>query len=245
MTFAPRRRRAPGYDLFKLVVAMILAILFVLLMLPGSHIVPMFLREPPPAPLASPTAILPRPTQTVATADPSLAATVTGQPSRTSAPPYPTHSGPSAPGTMTTMPSLTPSPQETPEDEPTHAPTLAPTPALTPTPIVIHTPVEPPPPPDANACPSASTRIQNGDSLRVLVRLNFRTGPGLTWPIIQTNKPGTPLQVIGGPTCTRLSAPDGPAKAYLWWNVRMEDSRQGWSAEGSLNGLYYFLEPGD
>jgi hypothetical protein len=76
----------------------------------------------------------------------------------------------------------------------------------------------------------------------VLSRLNFREGPGLNWPIILTNNPSTEMLVIGGPQCTLRSTPGGP-KAYLWWNVRMKNGLEGWSAEASLINPNYFLDP--
>ncbi|MDP2777190.1 MAG: hypothetical protein Q8O48_06080 [Anaerolineales bacterium] len=91
-------------------------------------------------------------------------------------------------------------------------------------------------------CPSAITRIKIGDTVRVLLRLNFRYGPGLNWPIIQTNNSGTDLEVIGGPVCTTLLT-DAGLKAYLWWNVRTTDGLEGWSAEAPLVNPYYFLDP--
>jgi hypothetical protein len=103
-------------------------------------------------------------------------------------------------------------------------------------------PTGPVPTSDPNACPSAVTRIRVGDSVRVLFRLNFRTGPGLNWPILLTNNPGTRMDVIGGPVCTRRSTPGGD-RAYLWWNVRLQNGLEGWSAEAPLINPYYFLEP--
>lgn len=91
-------------------------------------------------------------------------------------------------------------------------------------------------------CPSAMTRIKIGDTVRVLLRLNFRYGPGLDWAIIQTNNSGTGLEVIGGPVCTTLLTDAGP-RAYLWWNVRTADGLEGWSAEAPLINPYYFLDP--
>jgi hypothetical protein len=75
----------------------------------------------------------------------------------------------------------------------------------------------------------------------VLDWLNFRAAPGLGKTIHHTNKPGTQMEVIGGPVCTQQA--ENPPRAYLWWNVRMEDGREGWSAEAPLNFPNYFLEP--
>jgi hypothetical protein len=55
-----------------------------------------------------------------------------------------------------------------------------------------------------------------------------------------TNLPGTELKVVGGPVCYPYE--DG---AYLWWQVQTQANEIGWSAEGSLNGNLYFLQPID
>jgi hypothetical protein len=31
--------------------------------------------------------------------------------------------------------------------------------------------------------------------------------------------------------------------AYLWWQIQLPDGNVGWSAEGSLHGSFYFMEP--
>jgi hypothetical protein len=55
-----------------------------------------------------------------------------------------------------------------------------------------------------------------------------------------TNATGTELEIIGGPACTAI----GRNAAYQWWQVRRaEDGKVGWSAEASLTGRFYFLEP--
>jgi hypothetical protein len=168
-------RYAPGYDLFKLIVTIVLAAILFILMLRGC--------APKPAPAATPTATLT--------------------------------------ATETVVPSMTMTLQ------PTSSPTLTFTPMPTTNP---------------NDCPSADTRIKVGDKAKVLYRLNFRSGPGLEWPILFTNAPGATMDVIGGPTCTPMRTRMGSG-AYLWWNLRMPDGREGWSAEASLLGQYYFLEP--
>jgi hypothetical protein len=113
-----------------------------------------------------------------------------------------------------------------------------PTPTLSLTPV----PTESIPTSDPNACPSSPTRIQVGDRVRVLSWLNFRTGPGRHWPIIQTNISGTVMEVVGGPVCTIRNTAEG-TKAYLWWKVRMDNGQEGWSAEAPLIDPIYFLEP--
>ena len=95
---------------------------------------------------------------------------------------------------------------------------------------------------DPNTCPSASTHIQNGNKVRVLRWLYLRTHPGLNSKIILTNKPGATMDIIGGPVCT-LKSTTKASGAYLWWNVRTENGREGWSAEAPLILPYYFMEP--
>ncbi|MDP1547713.1 MAG: SH3 domain-containing protein [Anaerolineales bacterium] len=115
-------------------------------------------------------------------------------------------------------------------------------PVLTPEPTQTEEPpAEPQVASDLNECPSNPTRIQVGFTVRVLDWLNFRAAPGLGKTIQHTNSPGTEMEVIGGPICAPQSGE--PPRAYLWWNVRMEDGREGWSAEAPLNFPNYFLEP--
>jgi hypothetical protein len=208
MTRGSRPKYAPGYDLFKLIVAAILTIILVALLLldrqqrpalPGLTVMPAGATE-------TLTSLLPTVTEMI------RPATIAAQSLSTPIPP-----------TVTPLPF--------PTSTPTTSPLGAPLPAST---EVIQ--------PDANTCPSASSRIRIGDNLRVLTRLNFRTGPGLNWPIILTNNPGTIMQVIGGPICTRLNASEG-LRAYLWWNVRTQNDQEGWSVEASLISPHYFLAP--
>ena len=125
------------------------------------------------------------------------------------------------------------------EIPPTATPTVEATPTQTTpaetTPSVLF------PSSDPNECPSHPTRIQVGYTVFVQDWLYFRTGPGLNYSIQHTNRPGTEMEVIGGPVCTVKG--DDPPKAYLWWNVRMKDGREGWSAEAPLNFPNYFLGP--
>jgi hypothetical protein len=116
------------------------------------------------------------------------------------------------------------------------------TPLPTPTPGLTPVPTESIPTSDPNACPSSPTRIQVGDRVRVLSWLNFRTGPGRHWTIIQTNISGTVMEAVGGPVCTIRNTAEG-TKAYLWWKVRMDNGQEGWSAEAPLIDPIYFLEP--
>jgi len=73
----------------------------------------------------------------------------------------------------------------------------------------------------------------------ILRRLNFRSSPGIRNNWILTNIPGTQVEVIGGPECTRYQN----GGAYLWWQIRLPNGMEGWSAEASAFGGFYFMEP--
>lgn len=217
MTEPPRTRYVPGYDLFKLIVAVTLAVILFLLMLRDksggdgefeSTSTPTFADTPTLQAIPSFTET-PAPSQIVTDAPFTPAPTLTSTPASTA--------------TQTAVPPPTESP----------APVIPP---VTPTP-------EPPPSPtpDSNACPSNPTQIQVGDKVKVLDWLNFRDGPGLNYPVRHTNRPGTEMEVIGGPICTVKGG--DPPRAYLWWNVRMGNGKEGWSAEAPLNFPNYFMEP--
>ena len=77
-----------------------------------------------------------------------------------------------------------------------------------------------------------------GKQAQVAANLYERSAAGLDKPVLLTNLPGARLDVIGGPTCT----PYGSG-AYLWWNVKTAAGVTGWSAEASLDGKTYFLQP--
>ncbi len=202
MTRLSERKYVPFYDLFKLIVAVILAIILILLLLRNRQELP-----------AQPLGILNPPTATT-----------------TSTPLLPT-------ATKTVIPATS-----TPETQPTATSAVA-----TPNPLPTSTPnVQPPatesiPTSDPNACPSAPPHIQSGNKVRVLHWLYLRTHPGLNSQVILTHKPGTTLDIIGGPVCTQKSTTTGSG-AYLWWNVRTENGREGWSAEAPLVLPYYFME---
>jgi hypothetical protein len=70
--------------------------------------------------------------------------------------------------------------------------------------------------------------------------LNLRASPVFGSTLILTSPTGTELEIIGGPTCQPYQG-----GAYLWWQVSRSDGQTGWSAEGSINGNFYFLEPLD
>jgi hypothetical protein len=72
----------------------------------------------------------------------------------------------------------------------------------------------------------------------MLVNLNMRSAPDIKAPLIQTNLAGTQVEIIGGPECN----PQGE-NAYLWWQIRLANGTEGWSAETPLIQKSYFLEP--
>lgn len=201
-----RTRYAPGYDLFKLIVAILLTVLLIVLLLRERdkrfEALSMSITQAVVADVIAPTATIPAP-----------ASTAMPEPTQTESAP--------------TQPPVT----ETPVTE--TAPTET---AATQTP-----PADPQPVSDPNECPSNPTRIQVGMTVRVLDWLNFRAAPGLGKTIQTTNRPGTQMEVIDGPVCTLQGG--NPPRAYLWWNLRMADGREGWSAEAPLNFPNYFMEP--
>lgn len=207
---------APGYDLFKLIVAVILTIILILLLLIESRAryaglsltsAASFMTER----AALPTMTLQPPVAFTSTASIEMISTQT----------------PVMESTPTQLAILEPTPAET-----------IPTQQPPPTEVAA---VETVPASDPNECPTNPTRIQAQDTVLVKDWLNFRTGPGLHYEIQRTNRPGIQMEVIGGPVCT---IKDGnPPRAYLWWNVRMETGQEGWSAEAPLNFPNYFLEP--
>ncbi len=196
-----RTRYAPGYDLFKLTVAVILTVILIVLLLREQN--ERF------AALQSAVATL---TETVPLALPTVTLAPSSAP--TEAPPDET--------TETSPPEESES-ESTPQEQPS---------AEADDQDAASNPDE---------CPSNPTRIQAGMTVRVLDWLNFRAAPGIGKTVLRTNRPGTEMEVIGGPVCTPQA--ENPPRAYLWWNVRMEDGREGWSAEAPLNFPNYFLEP--
>jgi len=198
--------RAPLYDLFKLIVAIILLLIFIFLV----WIQPTGASQPVPS--TSTSTPLPSSTSTVAS------------PTQTSIPP-----------TMTPEPTDTPSPTSAPTLETTNSPeaTESPVPETLPTPI-IEIPSEP------EVCAAVSrSQLQTGMKAIIQRRLNFRSSPGIMNNWMLTNLPGTQVEVIGGPACTRYQN----GGAYLWWQIKLPNGLTGWSAEASAFGTFYFMEP--
>jgi len=190
---------APIYDLFKLIVAIILLIILLALTW----------------------------TRPDASSQP-----VTDVQTLTPLPPTPTVESP----TQTPIPpTATPVPSETPTQipAPTDSPSAVPTDEPLPTPIV-----EIPSEPEECAAYSRS-QLQVGVKAVIQRRLNFRSYPGLFNNLIWTNDPGTEVEVIGGPSCTRYEQ----GGAYLWWEIQLPDGSTGWSAEASAFGSFYVMEP--
>ena len=203
--------RAPLYDLFKLIVTIILILLFLFLIWGGRT-------QTPPPPPATLTPFLPTGTVDSATSTPP-------PPTDTSTPippaASPTPSPPLFPPTATSTPTIVSSP------------TIPPVTETLPTPIV-----EIPSEPEVCAAVSRS-QLQIGMQAIIQRRLNFRSSPGIRNNWIKTNLPGTRVEVIGGPECTRYKN----GGAYLWWQIRLPGGQVGWSAEASAFGAFYFMEP--
>jgi hypothetical protein len=203
--------RAQLYDLFKLIVALILLLIFLFLLL---WMPPSGARQPAP-----------------------IMATLPSQPS------VPTDS-PTAtfiPPTETFALTITASPVPAETQLPTLTPTIVPSPTESPVPEITSTPApaaetgE-----DTNGCESVTlSQLQAGMQATIVRYLNFRSSPGFLDNWILTNAPGTQVEILGGPECTRYEG----GGLYLWWQIRLPDGQIGWSAEASASGAFYFMEP--
>ena len=166
---------APFYDLFKLIIAIILLIIFLLLI---------WIR-----PTGSPQTV-----SSIETSTPLPPTPTTAPPTETSIPP-----------TATLVPTETPLPTDTPVSTatstlpPISSPegTEQPTDEPLPTPIVEI-------PADLEDCQViAQSQLQVGNKATIQRRLNFRSSPGIFNNLILVNLPNTEVEVIGGPACTR------------------------------------------
>ena len=225
-----KRASAPSYDLFKTIVTVILAAILLLMLLRGC----------------AANAAVPVPTRIVAVAN----VTETLPPS-----PVSTEATPTSDATETVVPSPLP-----PAVESSNTPTLiVPSPTSTSaaigqatTDVSTPTPASPaaetpttvpdaatPAPVESAACnTSAPSRLSVGQTARVVQRLNMRNDASITAALLQTNPTNTQVEIIGGPVCTPVED-----SAYLWWQIRLADGAEGWSAETQLNSASYFLEP--
>ena len=101
------------------------------------------------------------------------------------------------------------------------------------------TPVEPEGTASDEDCPVLlPPRLQIGGVARVKFNLNMRTSPGIKDNWMLTNISGTELNILNGPVCVLQEG-----GAYWWWEVENSSGLRGWSAEAQQQGLYYFLEP--
>jgi len=226
--------RALRYDIFKLVVAILLLILF-LLLLRRPTIIPLTAVQATP----SSTGTLPAISSTTLDANP-VAVQATSTPAPQLTPPtesMPTDPPPSPAKTGTDAPTATSTPSPTETNRTTTPAVQAST--QTETSVVASTPIQIDETPALTACEAASrSRLHTGMSATILHRLNFRSSPGLRDNWLRTNIPGTIVEVVGGPEC--LPHITG---AYVWWQIKLPNGELGWSAEGSIHGTFYFMEP--
>lgn len=231
-------RRVTGYDLFKLIIAIVLLILFLLLnkkTTPGTPppVFTPFSEEngnPVPVSLTQPFQTELSPAQATTTGLPLSTPIQAVTPIRQL-----THAETST-AEVTVTPLL--SPASTLSIEPTGttqpSPTSTSAASLTSTPGAV--------PIAITACDSASShsRLKAGGKAVLLRRLNFRSSPGIQENWLRTNPAGTKVEVMDGPQC--IPYVNG---AYIWWQIRLPDGQVGWSAEASRFGSFYFMEPGE
>lgn len=210
---------APSYDRFKLIVTIALVVILLLMLLRGC----------------ATSAAAPVPAENEATSG-SI------QPSEPAA-------ETAAIQSTNTVEVATPSeaPSATPTAVPATLPPASDTPTATPLPVEAtpdSTATEPaasptPTAPQGDACnTSAPSRLAVGQKARVIQRLNMRENSSIDAHIIHTNPTGTQVDIIGGPVCTPVGD-----HAYRWWQIRLANGAEGWSAETQLNQPSYFLEP--
>ena len=247
--------RAPGYDLFKLVIALMLLLIFICLVFwipanipqaetptpTGPPVSPTMTRlvtstVPPPTPPHTETSTSNKATMT-APSLPSSTQTSTSSESTSTALPISSPTGTSTANLLTATAVFFPSPTGT--DSPTPSSTSIPTATESPIPAPSSTPTAEIPS-DTEVCTAATSRsrLQVGMNATILRRLNFRSSPGIQNNWILTNIPGTQVEIIDGPVCLPHFI-----GAYLWWQIKLPDGRLGWSAEASLLGRFYFIEP--
>jgi len=212
--------RAPGYDLFKLIVTIILLLVFLLLWL---GIKPVQAPQAEQLPLAGITSTSPTETP-LSTPSTTLRASLTPVPASNTPPPP----------TETPLPTATATVADTSTPEP---PSSTETPMATeealPTPIVEI-------PAQTSDCEAVSrSQLQVGMQATIKRKVNLRSSPGLFNNWIAVNQPDTQVEVIGGPACTRYKN----GGAYLWWQIKLANGTVGWSAEASAFGSFYFMEP--
>jgi hypothetical protein len=208
-----KRASAPSYDLFKLAVTVALIAILLLMLLRGCATIS-----------AAPAA-----TESSAVSVPAASDTSSAIQTETEA-----ASPSNTPEAL--APSLTPTVELTAAVDET-TPTSTPAESLT-----TETPQAAIPASGSEQGTSCNTsvpsRLSVGDTAQVVQRLNMRSDASITAPILQTNSVNTRVEIIGGPVCT----PAGE-RAYLWWQIRLANGVEGWSAESPLNEATYLLEP--
>ena len=216
------RASAPSFDLFKLIVTIVLVVILILMLLRGCA-------TTTAAPLTRENGSTSEPSQSVG----SVTQTEAAPPTNTAARATPS-SAPSATSTRVAA-TLTPtSNAATPSSAPPTA-TAVSTAAETATSVVTPTTTTA----DNPSCnTSVPSRLRMGQTARIVQRLNMRDAASITAPVLTTNPVDARVEIIGGPVCTPVG--DG---AYLWWQIRLANRAEGWSAESPLNEATYLLEP--
>ena len=136
------------------------------------------------------------------------------------------------------QPTASPAATQSPAASPTEAQTATPTLAATEPPTATPEQATPAPAQNASCNTLASSRLSVGQKARVTQRLNVRSNASIKASILKINPTNTQVEIIGGPTCEAVGD-----HAYLWWQIRLPDGTEGWSAESPLNSASYFLEP--
>lgn len=232
------QRNTQAYDLFKLIVALILLALLIILLLrfsgPGTTASQQGAAGEPAAAVQAPTLTATAAGEAAAAEEPAGGQEPAGQEAAATPTAAPL-------ATATPLPTATLAPTAT-QPPPTPTPAAAadtPTPEATPTAAAE----EPAPAPEqAGASGDCSAAIPSqlsvGMKARVASNLNFRSSPGIENNLIRVHPVGTQLEITGGPVCV----PHGNG-VYRWWEVRSPDGSTGWSSEGTLEGKFYFLVP--
>lgn len=207
------RVSAPSYDLFKTIVAVVLAVILLLMLLRGCAAMPTSTAPAEVVPAQEATGTLASAPVSIETAAPAEATrTITPLPSPTEIEPTPT----------TVAPTPTAAPAEATEPSTAAAEQATSTPQIE----------------TASCNTRVPSRLSVGQTAQVIQRLNMRGDASITAPILQTNSINTQVEIIGGPVCTPVGS-----QAYLWWQIRLANGTEGWSAEMPLNEPTYFLEP--
>lgn len=210
-----KRATAPSFDLFKLVVTVILILILLLMLLRGCATI----SAAPPA-TENPLVNAPVASDTASPVPSEMEAV---QASHTPESPAPS-STPTAELTVTPV-----TEDATPTSTPAEASTTETVETETATPASE---------PSASCNTIRPSRLSVGQTAQVVQRLNMRSEASITAPILQTNSVNTQVEIIGGPVCTPVGD-----RAYLWWQIRLANGAEGWSAESPLNDATYLLEP--